>query len=137
MPLLESLLGTSPSRAIAKKAAALPSVLTNGCGAVAAPPGDLSSPGASNIAALDAGKQAPDVQPSSQQIELSSRSNNASEGLTANSTEVDGLEVHSSLLPTSAVQVAGQPHAALAAATTYGAARLLPSSHGDAPRLGC
>ena len=136
MPLLNSILGTAHSRATAKKAAALPTALTNGCGAVAAPPGELSYLAASDSAALDTGGQALGVQPSSQ-IEHSSCGNSALEGLAANSTEGDGLEMHSSMLPTSAVHEAGQPHAASAAAMSYSAARLLPSSHGDAPTLRC
>lgn len=52
MPLFESLVGNSP-KAVARKAAALPAALTNGCEAMAAPSGDLSGANNSASAVLD------------------------------------------------------------------------------------
>ncbi len=134
MPFLDTLLGSAPSKAVAKKAAALPAALANGCGAVAAPASNLSSKGASEAAALDAGKQVLDLQPSYPQMEPISSSASALEASAASSTDVEGIELHSILPLTSAAQVAGQPQAALDAPVNDSAAKLVPSSQGDAPK---
>ena len=135
VPLLESLLGTSPTKALAKKAAALPAALAVGCGAVAAPPGDPSSQTAPEGAALDAGAQALSLPASRRQMEPCSSSVSALEASAAGSTPVEGVEMGTILPLTAAAQVAGQPKAALAAAASHSAVRLLPCTQGDALQL--
>ncbi len=58
----------------------------------------------------------------------------ALEASAASSTDVEGIELHSILPLTSAAQVAGQPQAALDAPVNDSAAKLVPSSQGDAPK---
>ena len=135
VPFLDTLLGSGPSRAVAKKAAALPAALTNGGEAVAAPKGSPSYKAAPEAAALDAGQQALDLQPSYQPREPSSSSASALEVSAASSANVEGVELHSILPLAVPAQVAGQPQAALAAAETHSAAKLVPSSQGDDPKL--
>ena len=135
VPFLDTLLGSPPTKALAKKAAALPAALTNGGGAVAPPVSNLSSKGASEAAALDAGKQqALDLQPSYQPIEPSSSSASALEASAASSTDVEGVELHSMLPLTSVAQMATQPQVAVDAPANNSAAKLVHSTQGEAPK---
>lgn len=135
VPLLESLLGMSPTRALAQKAAPHPAALKTCCGAVAAPPGSPSSQAGPEVAVLSSGTQALTSPASCRQMEPCSSSAGALAASAASSTLVEGIAMGTVLPLTSAAQAAGPPKAALAKAASHSAVRLLPCPQGDALQL--
>ena len=124
-------MGTSPTKKVAKKAAVLPAALTNGCGTVHAPSGDLSAPAVSDTAALDIGGPTLDLPPSLYQLDPYSSSSTLEE-ITASSVQMGASETQATSSSSKAVHAAAQPQNALAAALTSSPDRSLPTSQGTA-----
>ena len=124
-------MGSSPTKKVAKKAAALPAALTNGCGTVQASSGDLSAPGVCDTAALDMGGPTLDLPPSLYQLDPYS-SSSALEEITASSVQMGGSETQVTSSSSKAVHAAAQPQNALAAALTSSPGRSMPTSQGRA-----
>lgn len=127
-------MGSSPTKIVAKKTAALPAALTNGCGSVQASPGDLSASGVPDTAALDIGGPTLDLPPSLYQLDpySSSSSSSALEEITASSVQMGASETQANSSSSRSVHAAAQPQIALAAALTSSPGRSVPTSQGRA-----
>jgi len=132
VPLLETLMGSSPTKVVAKKTAALPAALTNGCGTVQASSGDLSASGVPDTAALDIGGPTLDLPPSLYQLDPYSSSSSTLEEITASSVQMGASETQANSSSSKAVHAAAQPQIALAAALTSSPGRSMPTSQGRA-----